>query len=129
MNKIELLAPAGSFEKAKIAFLYGADAVYMGTKSLSLRTRVSVDDNELNKTIEYAHKIGKKVYVAFGECSIYTYVNRKMRNPKTTRKMSDFRIFCELLAKMMLESIDFTDVLEGYRRNEKPEILGIATEP
>ena len=64
MNKIELLAPAGSFEKAKIAFLYGADAVYMGTKSLSLRTRVSVDDNELNKTIEYAHKIGKKVYVA-----------------------------------------------------------------
>ena len=50
-----------------------------------------------------------------------------MRNPKTTRKMSDFRIFCELLAKMMLESIDFTDVSEGYRRNEKPEILGIAT--
>ena len=41
--------------------------------------------------------------------------------------MSDFRIFCELFAKMMLESIDFTDVLEGYRRNEKPEILGIAT--
>ena len=41
--------------------------------------------------------------------------------------MSDFRIFCELLAKMMLESIDFTDVSEGYRRNEKPEILGIAT--
>ena len=41
--------------------------------------------------------------------------------------MSDFRIFCELLAKTMLESIDFTDILEGYRRNEKPEILGIAT--
>ena len=38
-----------------------------------------------------------------------------------------FRIFCELLAKTMLESIDFIDVLEGYRRNEKPEILGIAT--
>ena len=41
--------------------------------------------------------------------------------------MNDFRIFCELLAKTMLESIDFTDVSEGYRRNEKPEILGIAT--
>ena len=41
--------------------------------------------------------------------------------------MSDFRIFCELLAKMMLESIDFTDVLEGYRRNEKPKRQGIAT--
>ena len=64
MKKIELLAPAGSFEKAKIAFLYGADAVYMGTSSLSLRSRVSVDDDELEKTIKYAHSIGKKVYVA-----------------------------------------------------------------
>ena len=64
MKKIELLAPAGSFEKAKIAFLYGADAVYMGTKSLSLRTRVNVDDDELEKTIKYAHSIGKRVHVA-----------------------------------------------------------------
>ena len=64
MKEIELLAPAGSFEKAKIAYLYGADAVYMGTKSLSLRTRVSVEDDELIKTIEYAHSIGKKIYVA-----------------------------------------------------------------
>lgn len=64
MKKPELLAPAGSFEKAKIAFLYGADAVYMGTASLSLRSRVSVDDDELEKTIKYAHKIGKKVYAA-----------------------------------------------------------------
>ena len=39
-----------------------------------------------------------------------------------------FRIFCELLVRMMLESIDFTDVSEGYSRNEKPEILGIATQ-
>ena len=46
MKNIELLAPAGSFEKAKIAFLYGADAVYMGTSSLSLRSRVSVNDDE-----------------------------------------------------------------------------------
>ena len=63
MKEIELLAPAGSFDKAKIAFLYGADAVYMGTKSLSLRSRVQVDDEELAQTIKYAHKIGKKVYV------------------------------------------------------------------
>ena len=51
----------------------------------------------------------------------------KKRNPKTDRKMMKFRIFCELLAKTMLESIDFTDVLEGYRRNEKPKRQGIAT--
>ena len=60
---IELLAPAGSFEKAKIAFLYGADAVYCGTSSLSLRTRADMKDDDLEKTIKYAHEIGKKVYV------------------------------------------------------------------
>ena len=64
MKKVELLAPAGSYEKARIAFLYGADAVYMGTAKLSLRSRVQVDDDELEKTIEYAHTVGKKVYAA-----------------------------------------------------------------
>ena len=60
----ELLAPAGTFEKAKIAFMYGADAVYAGTSSLSLRTRAEMQDNDLINTIKYAHLIGKKVYVA-----------------------------------------------------------------
>ena len=64
MKKVELLAPAGSFEKAKIAFMYGADAIYCGTPKLSLRSRSEVDDNDLVKTIEYAHKLGKKVYTA-----------------------------------------------------------------
>ena len=63
VKKVELLAPAGSYEKAKIAFLYGADAVYCGTSSLSLRTRADMQDDDLEKTIKYAHSIGKKVYV------------------------------------------------------------------
>ena len=64
MKKPELLAPAGSFEKAKTAFLYGADAIYCGTSTLSLRSRVEIDDNELARIIKYAHSINKKVYVA-----------------------------------------------------------------
>ena len=63
MKKIELLAPAGSFEKAKTAFKYGADAVYCGTSSLSLRTRADMDNDDLIKTIQYAHSIGKRVHV------------------------------------------------------------------
>ena len=63
MKKPELLAPAGSYEKAKIAFLYGADAIYCGTSSLSLRTRADMENEDLIKTIKYAHEIGKKVYV------------------------------------------------------------------
>ena len=63
MHKPELLAPAGSFEKAKTAFYYGADAIYCGTSSLSLRTRADMKDSDLVNTIKYAHNHGKKVYV------------------------------------------------------------------
>ncbi len=64
MLKPELLAPAGSLDKAKIAFMYGADAVYAGTSKLSLRTRAEMNSDTLEDTIQYAHSIGKKVYVA-----------------------------------------------------------------
>ena len=64
MKKVELLAPAGSVDKAKIAFMYGADAVYAGTSKLSLRTRAEMNTDTLEETIKYAHSIGKKVYVA-----------------------------------------------------------------
>ena len=64
MKKVELLAPAGSLEKAKIAFMYGADAVYAGTSKLSLRTRAEMNSDTLEDTIRYAHSINKKVYVA-----------------------------------------------------------------
>ncbi len=64
MKKPELLAPAGSLDKAKIAFMYGADAVYAGTARLSLRSRAELNSDSLAETIEYAHSIGKKVYVA-----------------------------------------------------------------
>ena len=70
MKKVELLAPAGSLEKAKIAFMYGADAVYAGTSKLSLRTRAAINDDSLEETIKYAHSIGKKVYVAL---NIYAF--------------------------------------------------------
>ena len=59
----EVLAPVGDFERLTYAVNYGADAVYCGTSSLSLRTRADMDNNDLIKTIEYAHSIGKRVHV------------------------------------------------------------------
>ena len=60
----ELLAPAGNFAKLKTAFYFGADAAYLGGKEFSLR---SFADNftreELVRAVEYAHGLGKKVYV------------------------------------------------------------------
>lgn len=64
MKKTELLAPAGSVEKAKIAFQYGADAIYAGTAKLSLRSRAELNSDTLEEVIAYAHSVGKKVYVA-----------------------------------------------------------------
>ena len=39
MQKVELLSPAGTLEKLKIAFDFGADAVYGGVSHFSLRIR------------------------------------------------------------------------------------------
>lgn len=64
MKKPELLAPAGNFEKLRMAFAYGADAVYMGGKSFGLRAfSDNFTDEELKKAIEYAHSLDKKAYV------------------------------------------------------------------
>ena len=63
--KSELLAPAGSLEKLKVAFLYGADAVYVGGKNFSLRQYTdNFTAEELAEGIDYAHERQKKVYVA-----------------------------------------------------------------
>jgi len=64
MKNIELLSPAGDFSKLKTALYYGADAVYIGGKSFSLRAYASNFDEEgIKSAIAYAHERGKKVYV------------------------------------------------------------------
>jgi len=64
MNKVELLSPAGTLEKLKIAFDFGADAVYGGVSHFSLRIRSGKEFSmeEFAEGIEYAHSKGKKVY-------------------------------------------------------------------
>ena len=65
MKKVELLSPAGNFEKMKIALAYGADAVYGGVSHFSLRIRSGKEFSyeEFGEAINYAHALGKKVYV------------------------------------------------------------------
>lgn len=89
MKKPELLAPAGSFAKAKTAFLYGADAVYCGTASLSLRSRAEVDDDDLANTIRYAHSINKKVYAAI---NIYAWDNMYDEIRKQVRMLNELKV-------------------------------------
>ena len=62
--KIELLAPAGNFSKLKTALYFGADAVYLGGKSFSLRAfSDNFTEEELLQAVKYVHEKGKKIYV------------------------------------------------------------------
>ena len=64
MNKVELLAPAGDMERLKIAYLYGADAVYVGGKRFSMRANAkNFSTTDIKKACVYAHNLRKKLYV------------------------------------------------------------------
>jgi len=59
----ELLAPAGSLDKLKVAVHYGADAVYLGSGDFSLRAHAGLDGENLASAIAHAHAHGVKCYV------------------------------------------------------------------
>jgi len=62
---MELLAPAGNLEKLKTAVQFGADAVYCGVGSYSLRSpEASFSITELAEGIKYAHDNQRRVYLA-----------------------------------------------------------------
>lgn len=64
MRKIELLSPAGDFERFKLALKFGADAVYIGGESFGMRTNPSnFNAEDMKAAVELAHSLGKKVYL------------------------------------------------------------------
>ena len=84
MKTCELLAPAGSLEKLKIAIAYGADAVYFGAKEFSLRARAgNLNESELKEAVSYAKDHNVKSYVT---------VNIFARN-RDIDELKDFLLF------------------------------------
>lgn len=63
MKKPELLIPAGNLDRLKTAILYGADAVYLGTPDMSLRSKSGFTLEDVVEGISYAHAHGKKAYL------------------------------------------------------------------
>lgn len=64
MEKVELLAPAGDLERLKIAFEYGADAVYLGGENFGMRTAAkNFTIEEIKEGADFAHERGKKIFV------------------------------------------------------------------
>lgn len=64
LRRPELVAPAGSMEKLKAAFNFGADAAYLGGQDFSLRAKANnFALSEIGAALAYAHDLGRRVYV------------------------------------------------------------------
>lgn len=111
MQPLELLMPAGSQSKMRLALDYGADAVYLGPPLYSLRAR----DNDfasdvLKESIEQVHARGKKVYMT---------LNIFSRN----RKIQPFSRDITEYAKMKPDAFIISDPgLASIARELAPEI-------
>jgi putative protease len=61
MGNVELLAPAGNLEKLKVAFIYGADAVYFGGSQYGLRAFAgNFNNDEIMEAADYAISLAAK---------------------------------------------------------------------
>lgn len=64
MNRVEILAPAGSMESLKAAVAAGCHAVYLGGEKFNARAgAANFSNEELKEGIRYCHLRGVKVYV------------------------------------------------------------------
>ena len=95
---IELLAPAGNLERLKIAFLYGADAVYIGGYEYSLRANaINFSKEELQEAVCFAHNLNKKVYVT---------VNIVFHN----KDLNGLQKYLEELANINVDAVIVSDI-------------------
>ena len=89
IKKSELIAPAGSFEKMKIAFAFGADAVYAGIPDFSLRVRINeFTVKSLSEAVNYARKKKKKIYITI---NIFAHEKHIKKLPKYIRVLKKIK--------------------------------------
>lgn len=104
---IELLSPAGDKERLFFAFLYGADAVYLGGRNFGLRANATnFSNDELKESVEYAHSLNKRVYVT---------VNIVFHN----KDLEGLKEYLEFLSVIKVDAIIISDpvVLEVLKEN------------
>lgn len=98
MKKPELLAPAGNLEKLKMALIYGADAVFLGGKAFGLRAfGGNFTEEELKEGVEFAHEMGKKVYVTV---NIYAHNSDLGKLPEYLKYLESIRVDAILVADL-----------------------------
>ncbi len=103
MNKPELVLPAGNLEKLKVAFNYGADAVYLGGETHSLRAYA---DNftleQMAQGISWAKKLNKKTYVAVNIAAH----NQDLKNlPEYLEKLQELQVDAIIISDLGILSL------------------------
>ena len=97
-HKLELLAPAGSFESLKAAVSNGADAIYLGGGKHNARVNAAnFTEKELAAAIDYAHERDKKVY---------TTLNTLVKN----HELKDVLRFAEYIYKEGADAVIVQDL-------------------
>ena len=86
-RRSELLMPSCSLEKLKVAVLYGADAVYMGTPDLSLRVKSQMSLDDVVEGIDFAHEHGVRVYLTLNLFSHNKDIDKLPEYVDTVRKV------------------------------------------
>ena len=110
-RQVELLAPAGNFEKLKTAIHFGADAVYLSGKNFSLRNfsgNFSLDEIEAAITLGRSHDV--KIYIA---CNIYSRNHEQL----------DLREYLTQLGKIRPDGVIVADpAIFTAARNLMPDV-------
>ena len=98
MAKLELLSPAGDFERLQMAVLYGADAVYLAGTDFGMRSFAgNFTPEELPRAVEFAHSHGVKVHVT---------VNTMPRN----NEVADLPAYLERLEDAHVDALILADL-------------------
>jgi len=87
-HRSELLMPAGNLRKLKMAVLYGADAVYLGTPDMSLRTKSEFSLEDVIEGVEFCHAHGKRAYLTLNLFSHNKDVPKLDEYIETVRKVN-----------------------------------------
>ncbi len=86
-KRSELLMPAGNLRKLKMAVLYGADAIYLGTPDMSLRTKSQFSLEDVVEGVKFCHKHGKRAYLTLNLFSHNKDVPKLDEYIKTVREV------------------------------------------
>ncbi|OIQ44048.1 MAG: peptidase U32 [Roseobacter sp. MedPE-SW] len=86
-HRSELLMPAGNLRKLKLAILYGADAVYLGTPDMSLRTKSEFSLEEVIEGVAFCHAHGRRAYLTLNLFSHNKDIDKLDEYIETVRKV------------------------------------------